>query len=190
VSSIPFSNFQVHFQCQKYPFSKIRSKSQKPKTRLFTSNSSQVSDSDASSDVLVVVPTAGDPFYREVDRHAPSPPPPRRPETPETVLRLREERRWMEDHRVKVRPDSCWRCGYRGHYRTECQMSPLLFCSQCGRLGVTTRRCCPLPSLPPPPPRPLHSRRSPADPSPVRRRSSSRGCPRCGCPERRHRLVD
>lgn len=96
--------------------------------------------SDNESDGLVVVPTGGDPFYREMDRHAPPP-------TPERIRLYRREMAWQEAGRVSMYPDSCWMCE---HFRIDCTLPPRMFCSGCGELGVTTRQCHPPSSLPGP----------------------------------------
>ncbi|CAH1106851.1 unnamed protein product [Psylliodes chrysocephalus] len=45
---------------------------------------------------------------------------------------------------IKVRPDSCSRCGDTGHRRERCNRAPILFCSRCGRVGTLSRLCgCP-----------------------------------------------
>ncbi|KAJ8913247.1 hypothetical protein NQ315_012865, partial [Exocentrus adspersus] len=35
----------------------------------------------------------------------------------------------------------CWRCGNGGHFRSQCQAPPRLFCSRCGQPGIMTRDC-------------------------------------------------
>lgn len=40
----------------------------------------------------------------------------------------------------------CWRCGQRGHFKTQCRGKFKLFCSRCGKDGVYSRDCrCPRP---------------------------------------------
>lgn len=42
------------------------------------------------------------------------------------------------------RNECCWRCGHRGHLRTECRNVLKKFCSHCGKLGTWSRDCqCP-----------------------------------------------
>jgi len=35
----------------------------------------------------------------------------------------------------------CWRCGEKGHLRTQCRSEARLFCSRCGKQGVMSRDC-------------------------------------------------
>jgi hypothetical protein len=43
------------------------------------------------------------------------------------------------------REDCCWRCKQRGHTRLQCRRPPRKFCSTCGKDGVLTRDCHPVP---------------------------------------------
>jgi len=43
------------------------------------------------------------------------------------------------------RQNCCWRCKQRGHHRMNCKRPAKKFCSQCGKDGVLTRECHPLP---------------------------------------------
>jgi len=43
------------------------------------------------------------------------------------------------------RRNSCWRCKQRGHHRMNCKRPARKFCSQCGKDGVYTKDCHPLP---------------------------------------------
>ncbi|KAL3286672.1 hypothetical protein HHI36_001169 [Cryptolaemus montrouzieri] len=36
----------------------------------------------------------------------------------------------------------CWNCGYPGHNQSKCLRKRRLFCSQCGKIGVMSTKCC------------------------------------------------
>lgn len=37
--------------------------------------------------------------------------------------------------------ERCWRCSQKGHTRYNCRRRPVLFCSRCGRLQISSRNC-------------------------------------------------
>lgn len=82
----------------------------------------------------------------------------------ERIRRYRREIAWQEAGRASMYPDPCWRCGHRGHFRTDCMMPLRMFCSGCREWGITTRQCQPPSSpTPSPPPEPSHRHKKRAE---------------------------
>lgn len=71
---------------------------------------------------------------RQATRSAPNPPPMNVVQSPQTP----------DPSRLYNRTAVCWRCGQRGHFKTQCRGQFKLFCSRCGKDGIYSRDCpCP-----------------------------------------------
>lgn len=67
---------------------------------------------------------------------------PPRNNVPAPPRNVRQQPAAVSARKIELHPDTCWKCGQRGHGRGNCQNRPVAFCSKCGKTGTLTKDCC------------------------------------------------